>query len=652
MTTTDLLERALDDALDGDPERTVPRPVTGRPRRDRRALDMLRGRHVAATYLPHLGPDRSAPVIFLMALGLFVQSLATAVGRSGGPDPVTDDIFWASLLLIVLPAGVRIMSRTSGRREILTLAIAVPVALEISRLMLYPTRFMWHDELAHGNTLRQIGASHHLFGTNPLLPVSGFYPGLEIATDGVQAITGLSQHTSGFVVLLGARVVLTLALLGIVEHLTSSVRAAAIASLVYVCNPQFLVFNSQFSYQTLALPMAVLTIYLVMVHRGRRPPLLAPGIGAAAGVVHHLTSFLLVGVLVVWLATAVVTRDRRVSRTALLVTVAATAASIAGMLSVPGNPVLHYLGQIYRNSVNQVHGLARGERTHVLFSDFSGDRTPPWQQAALITSVVLTCLLLLPALWQARIWFSHRVSAAIVLCLLASMYPLIPLGHLTFATSEVFDRSSGFVYPGVALVLACMVVAPRAGPGTVLVRGVLPAVVLSVLFIGGVVLGAGPRWNRIPGPYLVAADPRSVDADNLAAARWLAGNAPPGSRILSDRIGRLLSGAVGGQQPVTYLSDRVNVSGLLLNPDLDPADVRLAHRLGLRYVAVDRRLASSLPRVSIYYENGEWGQTRTSAVPSNALTKLDGWPGVLRIYDNGAVAIYDVRHITAPRAPH
>ena len=630
-----------------------------RARHGRREEVALRGRHAAAAHVPRPGPARSAPTMFVMALGLSVQSPATAGGRSGAPDPVTDDIFWLSLLLVVLPAGARIMSRTAGRREILTLAIAVPVALGISRLMLYPTRFMWHDELAHANTLRQLGASHHLFDANPLLPVSAFYPGLEIVTDGVQAMTGLSQHTSGVFVLLAARVVLVLALIGIIEHLTSSVRAATIASLVYVCNPQFLVFNSQFSYQTLALPLAVLTIYLVLDHRRGRLPLLAPALGAAVATIHHLTSFLLIGVLLVWFAVAALTGDRRVRPEPLLLTLAATSAGVAGMLAVQGNPVLHYLGQIYRNAVNQVHGLAQGQQSHVLFSDFSGDRTPMWQQAALLGSVVLTCLLLLPALWQARVWFADRVSAGIVLCLLAAMYPLIPLGHLTFATSEVFDRSSGFVYPGVALVLACLVVRPRStggsdegsdegsDGGTLLVRGVLPTAVLTVLFVGGVVLGAGPRWNRVPGPYLVAADPRSVDSHNLAAADWLAEEAPAGSRILSDRVGRLLDGAVGGQHPVTYLGDRTNLSGLLLNPVVDPADVRLARRTGLSYVAVDRRLSTSLPRVSVYYENGEWGQRRTAPVPSNSLTKLDGHPGVFRVYDNGAVAIYDVRRIAA-----
>ena len=606
----------------------------------------MRGRHVAGSYLAHLGPDRSAATVFVMGLGLFVQAMATVIGRRGGQDYVTDDVFWISLLIIVLPPAVRIMSRNSGRREIIVLAMSMPMALELSRLMLYPTRFMWHDELAHDNTLRQLSETHHLFTPNPLLPVSAFYPGLEIVTHAIRTITGLPTHVSAILVLIAARMVLTLALFGITERLTGSERAAAMASVVYVCNPQFLTFNSQFSYQTLSLPLAVLTVYLLVSHRGRRLPVLPPATAAAAAAVHHLTSYLLIALLLVWLLVALVVRDRRVPRGAIVLTMASGCAAAAAMVSVRGNPVLLYLSQIYRTSVKQVHALAaHGQQNHVLFSDFSGDRTPLWQQLALVGAVVLTGLLLLPGLWQARIWFRHRVSLAIVLCLLACMYPLIPLGHLTFATSEVFDRSSGFVYPGVALVLACLVVSPRRGVGTMLVRGTLPTVVLTWLFIGGVVLGAGPMWNRIPGRYYVAADPRSVDAYNLSAAAWLGSDVPPDNKILSDRIGRLLAGAIGNQYPVTYLRDRVNVSGLLLNPKMDPHDIALARRLGLRYVDVDRRLSTSLPRVGVYYETGEWGQGRTAPVPSNALTKLDGYPGVLRVYDNGEIAIYDVSRI-------
>jgi hypothetical protein len=49
----------------------------------------------------------------------------------------------------------------------------------------------------------------------------------------------------------------------------------------------------------------------------------------------------------------------------------------------------------------------------------------------------------------------------------------------------------------------------------------------------------------------------------------------------------------------------------------------------------------------VYIEQGEYGtigtQTRTEPPPLSAFTKFDGVDGSDRIYDNGAIAVYDVR---------
>ena len=60
-----------------------------------------------------------------------------------------------------------------------------------------------------------------------------------------------------------------------------------------------------------------------------------------------------------------------------------------------------------------------------------------------------------------------------------------------------------------------------------------------------------------------------------------------------------------------------------------------------------RRLASGLPRFGVYIEQGEFGtigtQERTEPPPASAFTKFDDVDGANRIYDNGAIAVYDVR---------
>ena len=54
------------------------------------------------------------------------------------------------------------------------------------------------------------------------------------------------------------------------------------------------------------------------------------------------------------------------------------------------------------------------------------------------------------------------------------------------------------------------------------------------------------------------------------------------------------------------------------------------------------RLASSLPHLGIYIDNGEYLYGfRTKIPPLATLTKFDNISGAQRIFDNGAIRIYN-----------
>jgi hypothetical protein len=65
---------------------------------------------------------------------------------------------------------------------------------------------------------------------------------------------------------------------------------------------------------------------------------------------------------------------------------------------------------------------------------------------------------------------------------------------------------------------------------------------------------------------------------------------------------------------------------------------------------IDRRLGTRLPVVGIYFEMGE-PETYTRTVPMDpvALAKFDGVDGVLRLFDNGDIVIYDIGALTVDR---
>jgi hypothetical protein len=199
------------------------------------------------------------------------------------------------------------------------------------------------------------------------------------------------------------------------------------------------------------------------------------------------------------------------------------------------------------------------------------------------------------------------------------------------------------VFLGVSFVVAAWLFANRRW-----VRGWRSVVLLGLVvlgFVGQTILGSGPQWAQVPGPYLVEADDRSLDAYNLAAAAWEKAHLPPQTRVLADRDGGLLAGAVGGMYPITHIATGVDASQVLLAPRFSGEDRVLIAELKIEFVVVDMRDADGLPRMGIYYESGEYNEDRTTPVSRAALTKLNEVPGVQRIYDNGAIVIYDTRSL-------
>ena len=599
------------------------------------------------------------PLLLVMASGVFVMAVAANLGRLGNTGIGAQLVWYAGLLLVFLPAALRIVTRVTPHLERIVAVVALAMMLQVSRLVLNPTSFVFHDESIHADTLRQIESSGHLFTFNPLLPVSAYYPGLEIVTDAIRSMTGLPVYAAAVATLLVARLVIVLAIIGLIGAIGGSRRAGAVGALVYLANPQLLFFNSQYSYQTLALPLAVLCVYLVATRRpGSRFSLVLP-IAATAAVVltHHLTAALLIAAYVLWLVTVEIgwrkrpewetelaTAQRRAAavRDRLHLAILAVWGVIALGISVlnPGNPLAVYLEAIFGSSSSQLIGLSEGQRPKALFTDSAGSGPLLFEQLLLVASILLTMLSLLVVLGFIRSSRRGAKPLALALGIVGLLYPLVPAGHLTSATAEVGDRASGFVFIGLAAVLGTWWWARDRRPRV----AVAFALAITVTFLGSVVLGSGPASGQLPGPYQVSADARSVDADNLAAAKWEATGLPRDSVVYGDRTSGLLAAADGGQKTVLHVSTGLDVSQLLLAPTFTSVDVALIEKAKLDYLIVDERLSTGSPHQQFYIESGEYGgQDRTTPVSAAALAKFAAVPGVTRVYDNGSIEIYDVR---------
>ena len=600
--------------------------------------------------------------IVTTALGVLGVAWFSYQGWVGGPGPTVE--YYFSLCLVFVPAALIILSRraTNGART--GFALYMSLALQATRYMIYPAMFEYHDEIIHQWNVIQIDQTGHLFAYNALLPATPYYPGLEITTSAIEQLTGMPIHSAGTVVLLLIRVVMTLGLIQIFQRISGSTLIATLATLLYTLNPQYVFFNSEFSYQTIALPLCFFAVYVFAIRdRSRGIWCLAPtaAVVVAVAASHHLTSLALVVMLWAWYF---YTRVNRRPEPYLLYFALIATLAVAGWTWVAHKEVIPYISSIAESNINGLSSLFGGRK---FFSDSAGDQTPLWLVLLSLASVGISSVSLLVAGWHT---FRKRRSlspAVLTLATMAALYPLVPAGHLSQATGEAADRSAGFAFVGLAFIVACWWYSPRVERAYLAARRHLadlprryrPAVgrriprivgllvlALTVSFAGGVVDGSGPVWEYGPGPYLVSADNRSVDPLAMQAATWEGQHLPEGSNVYTDRVNGLLAQTYGELAPIARNSNGLQqgaISQLLLAP-ATVYDQELACIAGVQYLIADQRLHSSLPHVGVYIVSGEYlDGTRTAPPPISAFTAFDTTPGAARIFDNGAIRIYDLK---------
>lgn len=608
------------------------------------------------------------PIALVASIGLLIMAAADTASRLGWPaGPL---LFWVGYLAILLPVTVRILSRAPARTERIALLLLVGLGLYLVKLLASPGSFVLFDEFLHWKTLDDILATRHLFAHNNVLPASPDYPGLEIATSAIVQAGG-SIWTAGALVVGAGRILLVLSLFLFVERATSSSRVAGVAGLIYMANPSFLFFDAQFAYESLALPLAFFVLYCVL----RRGESLWSGstsmtvvilIGIASVVVtHHVTAIL----LAVFLSTsAIVTavvngllargnaRTRRTPETSMhetgswggvdsggligpaLICITATVAWMLYLASV----TVGYLAPAFAGALAQVVSLIQGEDSgRQLFRAASGVSAPIEDQLLGYASVaVLLGGLVLGAVALRRGWLQRPL--AVCLALVGLAYPASLAGRFTPIGAELSARSSEFVFLGLGFMAAIGFLAVLDSPRLTKQGLRLTAAAVLVASAGGVVLGV-PLWARLPGPYLVAADPRSVEPIGIDTATWMAARLGPENRIMTDRTNRLLTVTYGGQHPISGIGDQINIKPAYFDTVLTEDERQLLAQGHVRYVLVDLRLPTSLPYTGVYNEPGELETGNwISPMPAAALEKWDTMPGVDLIYDSGAIRIYDL----------
>ena len=122
----------------------------------------------------------------------------------------------------------------------------------------------------------------------------------------------------------------------------------------------------------------------------------------------------------------------------------------------------------------------------------------------------------------------------------------------------------------------------------------MPAALLLVL--GGTILGSGPDWQRVPGPFLAGAEQRSVDATTVAVAKWAGRYLPDGSNVAADATFSRVIPNFADVTSVTQPAGFESVTPMFISESFDQTSLELILRNEVDFVVVDTRLVGQTVR--------------------------------------------------------
>jgi hypothetical protein len=478
-------------------------------------------------------------IVLACAVAVALTAAADALSRTGHSGGSI--LFWAASALIIGPAGVRLAGTRASVPERAATVVVVGLALYAIKILQNPWQFTYADELLHVHNLQAILSSGRLFQGNSLLPITTRYPGLESVAAAITRAGGISPFAAGCVLIGVARALIMLALYLLYERVSGSARVAGLGALAYTATPTYLFFSAQFSYESLALPLAGVATYAI-VSWGQSPSkearqrwaLVILPVAAAVIVTHHVSTYAFVVFLVGLCLAHTLLSDRRGAPWLISGTVGAL---MLGWLVFVGTGTVQYLSPVLSNAVDKVLQTLHGDAaTRVLFANQTGaEQTPLSEQYVAIAGILLLCLTIAAGLY--RIWRHGRDRPVpMLLAISALLYvATLPLRFIP-AAWETASRAGEFLFIGVGLVvglgLTWLLERPYgrdggrrirrwlgralAGPRR---RRVAVGVTLALVFASGVIAG-WPASLRMGLPLRVTVGGRTVMPSGYVAVNW------------------------------------------------------------------------------------------------------------------------------------
>lgn len=554
--------------------------------------------------------------------------------------------FWLGMFLFFIPAFWRLLSSRLSRSERITLLTAAALFSYLPKLFRCPYYFCYSDELTWWRGVQNLLEGSPVISDNPLGLIMGAFPGLPLLTITLQKISGLSTFQVGLALMGMMRVISTLSIFLIGEKLFHSGKVGAAAALVYMMNANYLFFSSQFSYESLAVPLLLFALlFLLYLLEGvddksnNAWSIVVVGIISAIVITHHLATYMLIVIL---LLMAIL--PKLFPRFTLL-------KSPRQLYYITIFTIITGVGWIYFTHTDVVEYLidpisrGMGQIANLTIRRFFLGISLPWYE--IVSGYISAVLIGLLALYGALVLYHKRLithAAHVGLLAFGSLYILTAPLVLTAWGAESGRRSWVYSFISLALLAGCALTwlissnfAGNQDRGERLGR-IAATIFLTVLLMGGIATSTTISY-RFPGEYLQNSDARSFTPEIIDAAQWLLDQAGPDNRILGDRTTERVFGSYGLQQPAMYGGPRP--WEVFFPTSWTSAPLSWLEKANAPFVVVDKRMAELPPQMDFRFQRDEPPNNFSDRpLPVQSVNKFDELPSSDRIYDSGNIRIY------------
>jgi hypothetical protein len=593
-----------------------------------------------------------ASVWLSMLAGLALVTVAYSYAASHATGTTHFAIFWAGMLLVVVPAALRLASASPGRTERLAMVAAAGLAFAVPKLLRNPGGPIFADELAHWHQTELLSRTGNPYLENPFISVVNHFPGMHTLTLALQDAAGISTWHAALVLvfcwtLLGATAVYILG-----EELLDSQRTAGLAALVYTLNASFMFFDTQYAYESMGVPLLLWSLVIVArlqrdgVGRWERGRLLMLGglLGGGLAMTHHLTALTLMVItafilVATWIDHASTGEQEYLGQTAAVGALLVIEV-IAWLIGIRGH-LTDYLSPHLSGGLSGLTGILehRGGGGRQLFG---GSTAPDYEKWLAFAAPAVAGVLSLIGLRSIRRWFDRKPALTGIAAFGLLYFPSVPF-VLTQGGAEGARRSWAFTYIGVSLLIAAglrvLLDSDRRRVALAARAAVLPGVV-SVLLIGNVAAGLSVEC-RFPGPFVFGSDARSLTPELRDSTAWFDRTQGIDQRLVADRASGLGFGLLGLNWTERAWSG-LPLWQFYLSPAPLPKHMLTSLRyLGTNYLIVDKRTPHQLPRTGIYVNGDEPGAHRhTTPPPAAAIQRYSRLPWLSRIYESDSYIVY------------